>query len=427
MGEAVRKESSMEDILASIRKIISSGSGESKQTDSDTKASEVTTGSNESNVSTTSSIANPLEDIKIAAKASPEPELAPVLSGITSMRPKSTSSPTSATPLTSAPISKPMPVQTLAPKADEQVEPSLSAFAKQMKSLSSESINAVPKSAEVAADAVQPAPDQLSSEQPVFVEKTTQRNAVTENTVPTKQAITTQTKESNESISASSFQDFAKSVQKPVMPVSKMDTPFPDDVDVFIKEDDTNKSNASLSKLAGSMKSAAAPSVDTQPIETSVAKSEEALVFETAQTKAEDTVSVGSSSVVYPEVLEEPILPKEEKVDMQELTLASTLENQIKSEVAAPILLRSTVDKPVESEVTEVDDFKEALVSLSTKEAVTRSVNRLKKSVTDVNAAHVENVLRPMLREWLDDNLPKMVENIVREEISRITQQTDKA
>ena len=31
-----------------------------------------------------------------------------------------------------------------------------------------------------------------------------------------------------------------------------------------------------------------------------------------------------------------------------------------------------------------------------------------------------ETMLRPMLQEWLDNNLPTMVERLVREEIARI-------
>jgi cell pole-organizing protein PopZ len=33
----------------------------------------------------------------------------------------------------------------------------------------------------------------------------------------------------------------------------------------------------------------------------------------------------------------------------------------------------------------------------------------------------VEDLLRPMLRNWLDTNLPQMVERLVREEIERVS------
>jgi cell pole-organizing protein PopZ len=68
-----------------------------------------------------------------------------------------------------------------------------------------------------------------------------------------------------------------------------------------------------------------------------------------------------------------------------------------------------------------MEAFKEALVAPSTQAAVTNSMDRLRKSVEDIDTAHVENVLRPMLKTWLDNNLPAMVERMVQEEISKIT------
>lgn len=37
----------------------------------------------------------------------------------------------------------------------------------------------------------------------------------------------------------------------------------------------------------------------------------------------------------------------------------------------------------------------------------------------------VQELLKPMLKEWLDENLPKMVERLVREEIERLTKRID--
>ena len=38
---------------------------------------------------------------------------------------------------------------------------------------------------------------------------------------------------------------------------------------------------------------------------------------------------------------------------------------------------------------------------------------------------HVLEMLRPMLREWLDNHLPQLVERLVQREINRITQRSD--
>lgn len=82
--------------------------------------------------------------------------------------------------------------------------------------------------------------------------------------------------------------------------------------------------------------------------------------------------------------------------------------------------------KPVSvaSETVEAKDetaFKEALVAPATQKAVTGSMDRLRQAAENVDAAQVEAILRPMLKEWLDANLPSLVEKMVQQEISRIS------
>ena len=43
--------------------------------------------------------------------------------------------------------------------------------------------------------------------------------------------------------------------------------------------------------------------------------------------------------------------------------------------------------------------------------------SREARSLEDV----VKDMMRPMLRDWLDDNLPPLVERLVREEIQRVS------
>jgi hypothetical protein len=76
---------------------------------------------------------------------------------------------------------------------------------------------------------------------------------------------------------------------------------------------------------------------------------------------------------------------------------------------------------PAHAAPSELAAFREALVSPGTSKAVHDSFDRLKAAVADDTAAKVEAVLRPMLREWLDNNLPGLVEKMVREEIERIS------
>jgi len=65
-----------------------------------------------------------------------------------------------------------------------------------------------------------------------------------------------------------------------------------------------------------------------------------------------------------------------------------------------------------------------ALLSSSVGEQVARSFQDLAFAVDDAERRSLdqvaEDMLRPMLQEWLDDNLPTLVERLVREEIERV-------
>jgi cell pole-organizing protein PopZ len=65
------------------------------------------------------------------------------------------------------------------------------------------------------------------------------------------------------------------------------------------------------------------------------------------------------------------------------------------------------------------------LMSSATRAAVDSAFNSLANTVLGNNARTLEDLvkemLRPMLKTWLDDNLPGMVERIVRAEIERVS------
>ncbi len=65
------------------------------------------------------------------------------------------------------------------------------------------------------------------------------------------------------------------------------------------------------------------------------------------------------------------------------------------------------------------------LISNSTSAAVDSAFNSLAHTVLVQNARTLEDLvremLRPMLKSWLDDNLPSIVERIVRAEIERVS------
>jgi len=71
------------------------------------------------------------------------------------------------------------------------------------------------------------------------------------------------------------------------------------------------------------------------------------------------------------------------------------------------------------------DDARGELMSTTTSAAVDSAFNALAQTVLVHNARTLEDLvremLRPMLKVWLDDNLPGMVERLVRAEIERVS------
>ena len=98
------------------------------------------------------------------------------------------------------------------------------------------------------------------------------------------------------------------------------------------------------------------------------------------------------------------------------------------SELAAVDLIEEPVrhEPPVFHTPAEpaAPDLSKALVSQETGEQVARSFHELAAMVNMTATRSLdeiaEDMLRPMLQEWLDDNLPTLVERLVREEIERV-------
>jgi cell pole-organizing protein PopZ len=72
----------------------------------------------------------------------------------------------------------------------------------------------------------------------------------------------------------------------------------------------------------------------------------------------------------------------------------------------------------------ESDGQSVSLLSMSSEERVARSFQDLAVAIDVAERRSfdeiAEDMLRPMLQEWLDDNLPTLVERLVREEIERV-------
>jgi uncharacterized protein len=82
-------------------------------------------------------------------------------------------------------------------------------------------------------------------------------------------------------------------------------------------------------------------------------------------------------------------------------------------------------DKPAAPAVPHGGADRGHLVSSETSAAVDSAFNALAQTVLVQNARTLEDLvremLRPMLKSWLDDNLPGMVERMVRAEIERVS------
>lgn len=82
--------------------------------------------------------------------------------------------------------------------------------------------------------------------------------------------------------------------------------------------------------------------------------------------------------------------------------------------VAAEPVLDETPAEPILSATT-------AQATRGPLEALSRMIVKPDVAGSDTLEGMVRELLRPMLREWLDANLPRMVEEMVQREIARIT------
>jgi uncharacterized protein len=97
----------------------------------------------------------------------------------------------------------------------------------------------------------------------------------------------------------------------------------------------------------------------------------------------------------------------------------------------ADVVFNESTPPPVANTVTEARrQFQQSmpdrsLLAASTTAAVDSAFNTLAQTVLVKNARTLDEMvaemLRPMLKAWLDDNLPGMVERIVRDEIERVS------
>ncbi len=94
-------------------------------------------------------------------------------------------------------------------------------------------------------------------------------------------------------------------------------------------------------------------------------------------------------------------------------------------QMSAPQMPEAGASSPSEDNPYRGDGRSNQLLSNVTSAAVDSAFNTLAQTVLVQNARTLEDLvremLRPMLKAWLDDNLPGMVERLVRAEIERVS------
>lgn len=90
-----------------------------------------------------------------------------------------------------------------------------------------------------------------------------------------------------------------------------------------------------------------------------------------------------------------------------------------------PLELGPELEVSEPASIPDSSELAEALLSPATDAAVSSAFGNLAHTILSKNARTLEDLvqemLRPMLKIWLDDNLPTIVERLVRQEIERVT------
>jgi uncharacterized protein len=130
-----------------------------------------------------------------------------------------------------------------------------------------------------------------------------------------------------------------------------------------------------------------------------------------------------------PEIEEEAFVPEEEEEDILDLT------EKIEDEPEVEPLFEEQKRRAQAAPLPDFEDEDEGLVSPPKREEAVSAFANLTSTLEarhpelPIGAGHktleslTKEVMRPMLKDWLDKNLPHIVERLVREEIERIARQ----
>jgi cell pole-organizing protein PopZ len=182
--------------------------------------------------------------------------------------------------------------------------------------------------------------------------------------------------------------------------------------------DSVPPSNVAAAKAAAA-KATAAPPPKPAPVATNSQDDIDALLsgLDEATTEAEIRPSPSVPEVL--ELTDEMALPSPPRASFKKVEPRDDLEF---AEAAAKPAYRPPAYEPPPFESPTVS---QQILSRSTASAVETAFSSLTNTVTSNNGRTLEDLvkemLRPMLKSWLDDNLPGLVERIVKAEIERVS------
>jgi cell pole-organizing protein PopZ len=179
---------------------------------------------------------------------------------------------------------------------------------------------------------------------------------------------------------------------------------------------------ASIRKIIADDEKPAAPAEEAAPEPVALAPQPEPEPVPEPEPIEDDVLDLGAEAE---RIIEEPPAPAAQPaddVDFAEPQTAVRPEPEPEPEPPQP-QLQAFVPPPIQPQPAPPMDMA-ALISDQTGAAVQNAFGALANTVLSNNARTLEDLvkemLKPMLKTWLDDNLPAMVERLVRAEIERV-------
>ena len=140
----------------------------------------------------------------------------------------------------------------------------------------------------------------------------------------------------------------------------------------------------------------------------------------------EPVASAPQAPQVEAEIVQQqaPVAREETPVSEQgDLTSAPERAREVVTE-PAPVAAEQETPAPAPASKDEQASANSALISAGSEAKVAASFAQLNDAITASSSQSLEemanDMLKPMLQEWLDNNLPGLVEKLVREEIERV-------